>query len=157
MLVPTTALGLTMALTSTLPAAWALSLQEAPQEGCEHVFAKVFGGVGVERDVSESGAAASRAPSIIGSGPGAAYVFTRGGTTWSQTQKLVAPAGANGDSFGEHMTLSGGVLAVGAAVQVHVERLTRRRAQQGQRFTPGIAVALAAHEVVAAGQCCERP
>jgi hypothetical protein len=38
---------------------------------------------------------------------GAAYVFTRSGTTWTQTQKLVADDGAGGDDFGTAVALDG--------------------------------------------------
>ncbi|MHB8735809.1 MAG: FG-GAP repeat protein [Terriglobales bacterium] len=39
---------------------------------------------------------------------GAAYVFTRSGTTWSQQQELTASDGAAGDYFGYAVALSGG-------------------------------------------------
>lgn len=49
---------------------------------------------------------------------GAAYVFTRSGSTWTQTQKLTAagtPApGVAGDGFGYSVALSGDRIAVGA-------------------------------------------
>lgn len=45
---------------------------------------------------------------------GAAYLFTRGGTSWSQGQKLVAADGAARDFFGVSAALSGGTAAVGA-------------------------------------------
>lgn len=38
---------------------------------------------------------------------GAAYVFTRSGTTWTQTQKLVADDGIGGDDFGTAVALDG--------------------------------------------------
>ncbi len=38
--------------------------------------------------------------------PGAAYVFSRDGTTWSQEQKLTADDGADGDDFGIAVNLS---------------------------------------------------
>jgi hypothetical protein len=47
--------------------------------------------------------------------PGAAYVFTRSGTTWSQQAKLTAADGQLGDDFGCSISLQGGVLLVGAA------------------------------------------
>lgn len=48
--------------------------------------------------------------------PGAAYVFTRSGTTWSQQAKLVASNAAAEDFFGESITISkdNNYIAVGA-------------------------------------------
>jgi hypothetical protein len=67
-------------------------------------------------------------------------------------QRRLADAGRADDQRVARQLLVGGVLALGAAVQVQVEGLARGRAQQGQRLAPGVAVALAAREVVAAGQ-----
>ncbi len=48
------------------------------------------------------------------SSTGAAYVFRYDGSTWSEEQKLTALDGANGDSFGEAVTLEGSVALIGA-------------------------------------------
>ena len=45
---------------------------------------------------------------------GAAYVFTRSGTTWSLQTRLVDEAGAAGEGFGDAVALSGDTAAVGA-------------------------------------------
>jgi hypothetical protein len=45
---------------------------------------------------------------------GAAYVFLRSGTTWSQQQKLQAPVGAAFDFFGWSVAISGDTAVVGA-------------------------------------------
>ena len=45
---------------------------------------------------------------------GAAYVFVRNGTTWTQEGKLAAGDGAVGDAFGQAVTLSGDTGIVGA-------------------------------------------
>jgi hypothetical protein len=45
---------------------------------------------------------------------GAAYVFTRSGTNWSQQQKLVAADGAGSDFFGISVALDGNTALVGA-------------------------------------------
>lgn len=45
---------------------------------------------------------------------GAAYVFARSGTTWSQQAKLVATDGAGGDAFGRSVALDGDTAVVGA-------------------------------------------
>ncbi len=50
-----------------------------------------------------------------GTDQGAAYVYERSGSTWSQTAKLVAGAGAlSGDQFGTDLALEGNTLLVGA-------------------------------------------
>jgi hypothetical protein len=53
------------------------------------------------------------------SNSGAAYVFTRGGTTWSQQAYVKASNTATGDQFGQHVALSadGTLLAVGARAE----------------------------------------
>ncbi|PYS68134.1 MAG: hypothetical protein DMF69_21055 [Acidobacteria bacterium] len=48
------------------------------------------------------------------SGKGAAYVFVRNGTTWTQQQRLTASDGALGDNFGTAVTISGNTIIVGA-------------------------------------------
>ncbi len=47
-------------------------------------------------------------------GVGVAYVYTFGGTTWTQQQELTASDGAAGDLFGISVTVSGDTLVVGA-------------------------------------------
>ena len=47
-------------------------------------------------------------------GQGAAYVFTRSGTAWTETQKLAASTPANGDRFGYAVDLEGDLLVAGA-------------------------------------------
>jgi hypothetical protein len=50
----------------------------------------------------------------LGADSGAAYVFVRSGTTWSQQAKLLASGGAAGDQFGTSVSLQGDTLTVGA-------------------------------------------
>jgi len=45
---------------------------------------------------------------------GAAYIFVRSGTTWSQQQKLTASDGARGDAFGCAVAIDGDTVLVGA-------------------------------------------
>ncbi|MEI7813783.1 MAG: FG-GAP repeat protein, partial [Coriobacteriia bacterium] len=45
---------------------------------------------------------------------GAAYVFTRSGTTWTQRAELTASDGASGDRFGGSVALSGDTVVIGA-------------------------------------------
>lgn len=58
------------------------------------------------------------AGAILGDGPvsnsGAAYVFVRSGTTWTQQGKLLATDGANGDKFGTSVAISGDTALIGA-------------------------------------------
>ncbi|MEZ4266521.1 MAG: hypothetical protein R3F39_09090 [Myxococcota bacterium] len=49
-----------------------------------------------------------------GSSSGAAYVFVRSGSTWSEQQKLLPIGGAAGDHFGFAVSLSGDTALVGA-------------------------------------------
>ncbi|MEZ0485886.1 FG-GAP repeat protein [Fibrella aquatica] len=48
------------------------------------------------------------------SGQGAAYVFTRSGTSWSQQQRLVATEGSTGDNFGSSVSILNDLAVVGA-------------------------------------------
>ena len=50
-----------------------------------------------------------------GSSSGAAYVFVRSGTVWTEQQKLTASDGAASDQFGYRVDLSGGTAVVSAA------------------------------------------
>jgi hypothetical protein len=45
---------------------------------------------------------------------GAAYVFARSGTKWSQRKRLTANDGASADSLGWSVALSGDTAVVGA-------------------------------------------
>jgi hypothetical protein len=49
-----------------------------------------------------------------GAGSGSAYVFRFGGHTWSQEAKLLASDGLGGDQFGTAVSISGGLIGVGA-------------------------------------------
>jgi hypothetical protein len=46
--------------------------------------------------------------------PGAAYVFTRTGTTWSQQARLTASSASSGDSFGSSVSMHGDTAVIGA-------------------------------------------
>ena len=45
---------------------------------------------------------------------GAAYFFTRSGTTWTQQQKVTASDGGNGDNFGLDVSINGDYAIIGA-------------------------------------------
>jgi hypothetical protein len=47
-------------------------------------------------------------------GPGAAYLFTGSGSDWTQNQKLTASDGAEYDSFGSSVAISGDTIVIGA-------------------------------------------
>ena len=51
------------------------------------------------------------------SAKGAAYVFHRSGTTWSQQAKLTASDAENGDEFGISVAISGSDAVIGAALE----------------------------------------
>ena len=53
-------------------------------------------------------------PGTINCNSGAAYVFVRSGTTWSEEAKLFASDGAAGDVFGESVAISGETAVIGA-------------------------------------------
>ena len=67
-------------------------------------------------------------------------------------QSGLANAGGSDDEGVAGQLLVGRVFAFRAAVQVQIEGLARWGAQQGQRFSPGVAVALTPRKVVTAGQ-----
>jgi hypothetical protein len=48
---------------------------------------------------------------------GAAYVFVRSGTTWSQQAELTASDGLNGDNFGGSKAISGSTVVVGVGIR----------------------------------------
>jgi hypothetical protein len=56
----------------------------------------------------------SYAQSSNGASAGAAYVFVRSGSTWTQQQKILASDGAAGDDFGFSVALSGQTALIGA-------------------------------------------
>jgi uncharacterized repeat protein (TIGR01451 family) len=56
----------------------------------------------------------SGAPAFFSSGTGAAYVFVRSGTTWTQQQELLASDGASSDVFGNDVALVGNAAVIGA-------------------------------------------
>jgi hypothetical protein len=64
--------------------------------------------VSVDGDTAAIGAHGSN------SSQGAAYVFVRSGTAWSQQQKLTAAGGAAGDDFGYSVSVSGISAVIGA-------------------------------------------
>lgn len=70
-------------------------------------------GAGLSSD-GETLVAGSRLSDAGGSNAGAAYVFVRSGSTWTQQQKLTAFDPASGDQFGISVAVSGGSIAIGS-------------------------------------------
>jgi hypothetical protein len=64
--------------------------------------------------VAVSGSTAVVGATGANSGTGAAYVFVRSGTNWSQQAELTASDAASGADFGDSVALTGATLAVGA-------------------------------------------
>ena len=73
---------------------------------------------------------------------GAAYVFTRSGTSWSQQAELSASDAAAGDHFGCSVALSGDTALVGAPARPSAARARRCR----------LRLHALRHELVAAGR-----
>ena len=61
---------------------------------------------GVSVSISSDGSTALIGAYSKSSWTGAAYVFTRSGTAWTQQQKLTASDGVGGDNFGIYVSLS---------------------------------------------------
>ena len=53
----------------------------------------------------------------LGTNAGAAYVFVRSGTSWSQQAKLTASDGAASDAFGSSTSISGETIVIGAYME----------------------------------------
>jgi len=73
----------------------------------------VFGtSVAIDGNTVVVGASLNDPSSIIDAG--AAYVFTRSGTTWTQQQKIQASDAQASDNFGQSVGISGNTVVVGA-------------------------------------------
>jgi hypothetical protein len=68
--------------------------------------------VAIDGDTIVVGAAGDNAEPLFNTG--AAYLFTRAGTTWTEQAKFVASAPAENDQLGSSVSLDGDVVAVGA-------------------------------------------
>lgn len=105
----------------------------SPRQGAAYVFVR-SGGTWTQQAVLTAGAGAtgdyfgvavalSGRTAIVGAqvhrfgshaGPGAAFVFGRNGTTWTEQATLTATDGADSDNFGAAVALSGPTALVGA-------------------------------------------
>jgi uncharacterized protein (TIGR03437 family) len=90
--------------------------QQAKLLAADAQLRNVFGiSVSVDGDLAVIGANRAAA------GLGAAYVFARSGSTWTQSLKLTAANGVSGDRFGQSVSLNGGTAIVGAPVHSGAE------------------------------------
>ena len=88
-----------------------------------HEQAKLTAADGAEGDLFGISVAISGDTIVVGAdladdkgeNSGAAYVFTRSGSTWAEQAKLTADDGAAGDLFGIRVSVSGNTAAIGAA------------------------------------------
>lgn len=92
------------------PNSWVLQAQLTPFDGAG---SDAFGtSVALDGDTAVVGSLNDNGPPE--DGPGAAYVYTRSGSTWSMHTRLSAPAELSGDSvFGSSVAVSGPVVVVG--------------------------------------------
>jgi len=89
------------------------------QGGATWVRAPVLTATGASAgDAFGYSVAASNSAILVGAyaagGPGAAYLFTQSGSTWTQAQKIVPPDPTGNDYFGVSVALSGSTAVVGA-------------------------------------------
>src|SRR5262249_8157419 len=90
--------------------AWAQQQELTASDGAANDF---FGlSLAVSGDTAVAGAAGHKVGSNVNQG--AAYVFVRAGTTWSQQRKLTAADGTASDHFGVSVAVSGDTAVVGA-------------------------------------------
>jgi hypothetical protein len=91
------------------PAAWTQEVKLLPDVAAGNDW---FGNsVAIQGDVVVVG---TPGDDEMGSSAGAAYVFRRSGSTWTQEAKLVAADGESGDWLGEDVAIDGDVVLVGA-------------------------------------------
>lgn len=89
---------------------WSQQARLVAQDGGSESF---FGiAVALEGDTALVGAPFAQVG--VNTYPGAAYVFTRSGSDWSQAAKLASADGATGDRFGLALDLAGGMALIGA-------------------------------------------
>lgn len=84
--------------------------------------------IAIESDIAVIGAPDGP---FVGSGPGAAYVFTRVNDSWSQTAKLTPSDGESGDNFGASVAISNGTIMVGSTNTAVTRSNGATRSDQG--------------------------
>ena len=94
---------------------WTVAAQQAKLVASDAQASDAFGwSVDIDGDTLVIGAWYEDAG---GSNAGAAYVFTRSGTSWSQQAKLVASDAQASDEFGNSIAISGDTVVVGAYIE----------------------------------------
>jgi|GEM_PF-863512 len=94
--------------------------QQAKLTAADATFDDAFGvSVALQGDTALIGAEHFQAAGVSGppqpvASPGAAYIFTRSGTTWTQYQKLAASGEVAGDGFGHAVALDADSFLMGA-------------------------------------------
>ena len=68
--------------------------------------------VDIDGDIIVAGG--SRDDKVVGNDAGSAYIFTRNGSTWSQSAKLLSSGATTGNLFGTAVSISGTEAVVGA-------------------------------------------
>jgi hypothetical protein len=92
--------------------------QQAMLVASEAKEGDLFGlSVALEGDTALAGAFTEDPAGVVDAG--AAYVFVRSGTTWSQQARLTAGDAAAGDRFGDGVALSGDTALIGAFLDDH--------------------------------------
>ena len=91
---------------------WTVAAQQAKIEASDAQTGDEFGySIDISSDTVVAGAWYE---DTGGSNAGAAYVFTRSGTSWSQQAKLVASNAGAGDQFGYSVAIDGDTIVAGA-------------------------------------------
>lgn len=95
----------------------AFAVSAPPQQRLEVTAGDTTGNLGyavaVSADTAVLGAPGNASAEATGT-PGAAYVFSRSGATWTQVQKLTADDATNDAGFGFSVAVSGDTMLVGA-------------------------------------------
>ncbi len=100
-----------------LPQGW---IQQALLQSSDIVSEDQFGtSVSINSDATYLVVGARLEDTAPSDAQGAAYVFTRSGTTWTQQAKILAGDGVTGDLFGSSVSINnaGDTIAVGAPVE----------------------------------------
>lgn len=91
--------------------------------------------VSISGDVAVVGAYQNDGGGGMGANRGAAYVFVRTGSAWSDPpEKLTAPDGADSDEFGRSVSASGNTILVGAYLHAHPGGITGTDDQKGAAY-----------------------
>jgi hypothetical protein len=94
---------------------WTAAAQQAKVVSSDVALTDQFGGTAAIS--GDTTVWAAKRQDTGGTDSGAAYVFTRSGTTWTQQQKLVASDPAAGDWFGDNIAIDGDTVAVGTRLE----------------------------------------